>query len=378
VDDLSIVPTPVVQFAVERNPGSGGAMVTASHNPLPDNGVKFFSPSATFLNEAEGWRLWRIHDAGSFAAAGRPGRLSRDDRASERLFAAIGAAVDRDAIARRRFKVVADVCQGVGAVTTRRFLEGLGCAVETVNEAPMGRFSRNPEPLPEHLRALRRAVVGGGADIGFAQDPDGDRLAVVSETGAPLGEEMTVVLAASRVLAATPGPVVVNLSTTALVDEMARGFGAAVHRSRIGEVNVVETMRGIGSPIGGEGNGGVIWPAVHCARDSYVGMALILDLLARTGGTAGGLAARYPRFVMIKRKVALTAERRQRLFAALGRRYRKERTDRTDGFKIVRADGWMHVRPSGTEPVVRIIVEGKDGRTARRHLDEISAVVSGG
>ncbi len=368
VVDAGIIPTPVMGFLLERLETGAGVMVTASHNPLPYNGLKFFSPRGTFLTEKEGAEFLKEVDRRGWGYAVRPGVYAAASGYVEKTCAAVYRAIGVDAIRRRHFKVVVDCGGGVGVLWMRGFLSGLGCSVVLAPEAPPGRLKPDPEPTPGNLGALGRAVVRHRADIGLALDPDGDRLAVVSEKGSPIGEELTVALAAELVLARKRGPVVVNLSTTMLVDEIAARYGVPSYRSKVGEVNVVDAMRKTGAVIGGEGNGGVIWPAVHYGRDGFVGAALILDLMARNKTSVSGLTGRYPAFRMYKEKFPAPGAR---AFARLRKHFAGERPDASDGLKICRADGWIHLRISGTEGVLRVIVEGRNDKIARRYLDEV-------
>ena len=374
VFDLGICPTPLVEFGIERGPASAGVMVTASHNPLPYNGIKFLSSKGTFLNEREGRAFFARYDRKEFAVAREPGTWRTDDRLLERFYAAIRTAVGTD-MKRRHFTVVVDACNGVGALSAGEFLRTLGCRVIVINDRPLGRFSRNPEPLPEHLGALCRTVKKEGADIGFAQDPDGDRLAVVSEQGVPIGEEKTLVFAAEAVLRRHRGPVVANLSTTSLLDVVAKRFRVPVRRTKVGEVHVVEGMKRARAVIGGEGNGGVIWPDVHYGRDSYVGMALILSYLLERRTTVSKLADEYPPYRMLKMKYSCGPKEYAVLEREARRRFRGGRSDERDGLKILTGDGWIHIRRSGTEPVVRVIVEGTTPEKAQAFAKEIGNVI---
>ncbi len=377
VVDLGIAPTPEVGYIIEKIEPASGIVITASHNPQEYNGIKFFSDRGTFLNDIEGKRLLEIYRKKSFNVAKEPGSLSLKDY-TESYFEGIYRAADVESIKRRKFRVVVDVCQGVGAFFSRRFLEGMGCDVIAINTEPPGVFSHCPEPLPENLGELSRAVTAEKADIGFAQDPDCDRLATVAEDGSIPGEEMTVALAVKNILEKKRGPVVVNLSTTSLVDEIAQEFGAEVFRSRIGEVNVVEKMKENSAVVGGEGNGGVIFPDIHYGRDSFVGMSLILEYLARTGERFSEVAGKLPKFFMLKKKISVPEERKNRAMEELKLKCAKtsEKVNLEDGIKIIRPDGWIHIRPSGTEPVTRIYVEARSRETAERYMSEFMGCFS--
>lgn len=376
VIDLGIAPTPEIGYIIEKIEASSGVVITASHNPQEYNGIKFFSDKGTFLNAGEGRKFLEIYHKKSFNIAKTPGFLSIGDY-TEQYFKGIYDAIAFESIRGRKFRVVVDVCQGVGALLSKRFLEGLGCEVSVINAEPAGVFSHCPEPLPENLGELSGRVVAEKADIGFAQDPDCDRLAVVSEDGSIPGEEVTVALAIKNVLERKKGPVAVNLSTTSLVEEIAQEAGVEVYRSRIGEVNVVEKMKETGAVAGGEGNGGVIFPEVHYGRDSFVGMALILEYLAKTGKKLSEAAGELPEFFMLKKKIKISGEQKDKVMEELKIKCSsaEEKVNLEDGIKIIRPDGWIHIRPSGTEPVMRLYVEAKSKEAAERYLSEFSSLL---
>lgn len=377
--DLGIASTPQLTYLVEKTEGSCGAIVSASHNPEKYNGLKFVSPAGTFLNSKEGERFLEI--CSGFREAKlpvSPGTLLECPcrRYMESYFERICESIDAEGIRRRRFRVVADVCQGVGAFYTRPFLEKLGCEVTLINSEPYGVFSHNPEPLPENLHDLSRAASEGEYDIGFVQDPDGDRLALSAEDGSLPGEEMTLALAVQNILGRKKGPVVVNLSTSALVEHVAAMYGCRVYRTKIGEVNVVEGMREKGAVIGGEGNGGVILPDVHYGRDSFVGMALILELMLLKKEPVSRIISQLPSYTILKQKFAIGDDMKSLIMERVRKAYMgKEDVNLEDGIKITRRDGWIHIRPSGTEPVLRVYVEGKESSRAKEYMDEISCLL---
>ena len=281
----------------------------------------------------------------------------------------------------RRLRVALDACNGAGVFLAPRLLEALGVDVVPINVTPNGLFPRPAEPLPENLGALCEAVRTHHCDIGFAQDMDADRLAVVSERGEPIGEDFTLVLAAWYVLGKTPGPVVANLSTTAALDEVARRFNCPVVRTKIGEANVTERMQSERAVIGGEGNGGVIYPSINFARDSQVGMALILHLLASSGKTVSGLVADLPRFVMVKEKLTCPSNKIPDVLRMVKREFAHLPMDTRDGVKIMLPTGWFHVRGSNTEPIVRVVAEGPSEAEARGVVkdvfDRVAKIVNG-
>ncbi len=375
VVDLGIAPTPEIGYIIEKIEPSSGVVITASHNPQDYNGIKFFSDKGAVLNADEGKKLLDVYHKRFFIVSKTPGFISSADY-TEQYFNAIYRTVDLERIRKRRFRVVVDVCQGVGSFFTERFLKEMGCDVIVMNKEPAGFFSHNPEPVPENLKDLAGKVVEEKADAGFAQDPDCDRLAFVCENGMIPGEELTLVLSIKNILEreGSNKPIVVNLSTTALVEEIAKGFGIDVCRTKIGEINVIEKMRENGSIIGGEGNGGVIFPAVHYGRDSFVGMALILEYLARTGKKVSELIGQMPKYFILKRKIRISEEQKNIMLEDIKRRYSaEENVNLEDGVKIIRKNGWIHIRPSGTEPVIRLYVEGKNREIAERYLSEFTS-----
>jgi len=374
VFDLGIAATPELSYVIEKIEKAPGVVITASHNPSEYNGIKFFSEKGVYLNSGECRKLLNIYDKKSFNIAENPGFVFFRKYTDE-YFSGIYGTVDVERIKKRKFRVVVDVCQGVGGLLSERFLEGLGCDVTVINREPAGLFSHNPEPLAENLHQLADRVVAEKADVGFAQDPDCDRLAIVCDDGRIPGEEMTVVLCIRNFLEKKKGPVVVNLSTTSLVDEVARDFRVDVYRTKIGEINVVEEMKKVCSVIGGEGNGGVICPDVHYGRDSFVGMALILEYAARRHETLSGITKELPQYYMLKKKIMIRDRQTHTMIERLKKEYgEKENVDLADGIKIIRQDGWIHIRPSGTEPVLRIYAEGKTKEIAEKYLSEFTCL----
>jgi phosphomannomutase len=287
-----------------------------------------------------------------------------------RHHAAVTATIETDLIASRRFKVVIDCCNGAGSIATPRFLRMLGCEVHELHTDINGLFPHNPEPLPGNIVELCEAVRRTGADLGFAQDADADRLAIVDEKGEPLGEDATVALAIRHWLSKRPGPVVVNLSTSRMIDDIAADFGVPVFRSPVGEVNVVEAMIRHKADIGGEGNGGVIAAPVNPCRDSFVGMALILEALAREGGTISEMRSRIPRYAMIHEKLECAARDVAPSLRLLRRLWEGHPMDLTDGVKVHWPDRWVQARPSNTEQVIRLDAEAPTESEARDLVNE--------
>jgi phosphomannomutase len=366
VRDLGICPTPTVQLAVEHGHAAGGISVTASHNPMQWNGMKFVAPTGMFLNARENRELWNLADISPVHAPwDRFGGYCRDTGWLEKHKQAVLGlpAVDAGRIRRRRFRVVVDCINASGGVVVPHLLRELGCEVVEMNCDVSGIFARTPEPIPENLTAVSERVRREGADLGVVVDPDADRLVLVTETGDPLGEEYTVTAAIRFVLesrgsAASGDTVVVNLSTTRAVDDVARAAGARVIRTPVGEINVAERMKETGAVVGGEGSGGVILPAVHLGRDAIVGIGLILQLLADHGGTLSSLKASLPSYAITKGKVDLGARSGDEILARIQEAHGTRGSVNTDdGLKIDFPDSWVHLRKSNTEPIVRIIAE---------------------
>jgi len=382
VVDLGMVPTPTAQLAVETVDGGlgGGIVVTASHNPVEWNALKFVGPGGRFLDKAEAERFFALVDAGGSHAAARSGTRRADDGAVRRHLERVLALpwLDLGAIRRRRFRVALDCVRGAGATIMPPLLDALGCEVVAINLEPDGRFPREPEPIPEHLGELGALVRERGSDVGIAVDPDVDRLALVDETGRPIGEDYTLAFAVRAVLAQRRGPVVTNLSTSLVVDDAAREAGGSVERAPVGEANVVERMAARGAVIGGEGNGGVILPEVHLGRDAPVAATLALALLAGRAVTVSALVDSAPRYTIVKAKVPRPSGSLERCYAALSAVLKGAAEDRQDGLRLAFADRWVHVRPSGTEPVVRVIAEGPSREAAERLVEQGTAALAAG
>jgi phosphomannomutase len=364
VIDLGIVPTPTVQLAVEHHRAGAGLILTASHNPIEWNALKFVGPDGIFLDGEAGSTVRALADGGPPRAGWDGlGLIKQDTQAVARHLDAILALpmLDLASIRARRFNVALDCVRGAGASAIPQLLERLSCQVHGINLEMDGRFPHPPEPVPENLSDLAALVRKHKADIGFAVDPDVDRLALVDETGAPIGEDYTLAFAVRAVLdrrgtsGATP-TVVVNLSTSLVVEDAARAAGARFIRAPVGEANVARTIREERAVIGGEGNGGVMLPQLHIGRDAPLGVALILHLLAQTGVTLSRLVAESPRYTIVKEKAPRGPDLHQ-LYARLRQRFADAAADERDGLRLAWSDRWLHVRPSGTEPIVRLIAE---------------------
>jgi phosphomannomutase len=373
VIDLDICPVPTVQLLVRQRRARGGIAITASHNPAEWNALKFINSDGLFLADAQARQLLDIYHQGEYRKV--PGGEMRGvELSTGALDLHIKAIVDSLGPlpkGGRRLRVAVDSCNGAGSIVAPRLLEVLGADVIPINVIPDGLFPRGAEPVPENLGALSAAVQEHSCDIGFAQDMDADRLAIVSERGEAIGEEYTLVLATRYVLNRERGPVVANLSTTTALDSVAQSFGCPIYRSKIGEANVAEEMLRRGAVIGGEGNGGVMYPRINFARDSLVGMALVLHLLAETGGTVSALVAELPRSYVIKEKMACRSDRIRAVLKMVRDEYAEWPMDLRDGVKVITPGGWFLVRGSNTEPIIRIVAEAGSEEEAGRIVKDV-------
>jgi phosphomannomutase len=368
VIDIGLTTTPGCQLAVEYHHAAGGLMLSASHNPIEWNALKCIGSSGLFLEASEGAAMRALVDTGTpHAQWDAIGSVTEDHDVAKRHIETVLAIpyVDVEAIRARKFKVALDCVRGAGATIMPALLERLGCEVVGINMEPDGRFPREPEPIPANLREFERFVSASGADIGFAVDPDVDRLALVSDEGRAVGEDYTLALAAKLVLRHRKGSIVTNLSTSLLVDDVAREAGVTAVRAPVGEVNVAVRMRELQAPIGGEGNGGVILPEVHLGRDAPIGAALLLQLLVEEGRPLSAIVASLPRYVIVKDKLDRPNASLDTVYAALRSAFPDATVDTQDGLRLAWSDRWVHVRPSGTEPIVRVIAEGPDEQAAR-------------
>jgi phosphomannomutase len=383
VIDIGLTTTPTCQLAVEHHHAAGGLMISASHNPIEWNALKFIGPTGLFLENAEGVEMRALVEKGIPRAKwSELGAIEIDDGAVQRHVDRVLAIsyLDVDGIRSREFEVALDCVRGAGAIIMPALLERLGCKVSAINLETDGRFPRPPEPVAENLGELERLVLRSRASIGFAVDPDVDRLALVSDAGKAIGEDFTLALAARLVLRHRSGPVVTNLSTSRLVEDVAVAAKMPVVRAPVGEVNVAVRMRDDRAAIGGEGNGGVILPEVHLGRDAPVGAALLLQLLHEESRPLSEIVSELPRYVIVKDKLDRPNASLDTVYAALRTAFPDAAVDTQDGLRLSWPDRWVHVRPSGTEPIVRVIAEApSDGeanelvKRSRAPLDALSA-----
>ena len=372
VIDLGIVTTPGGCLMVREMQAAGAVIVTASHNPFEWNGIKMIGPDGLAYNVEKAATIKEkfFESPPRHVLAEGCGTLSANHNTHSVHIEKVLSFCDSDLLDRikgRRFKVVLDSINGAGCVGTAKLLEKLGCDIVHINNQPTGRFAHTPEPIEENLHQLTDSARSESADIGFAQDPDADRLVVVDENGRFIGEEYTLVLASWFVLKKTPGPIAVNLSTSRMIDDLAEKYNQKVLRTPVGEANVARSVIDNNSPIGGEGNGGVIFPKVVPVRDSFSGIVLILQLMAETGQSLSQLVSEIPKYEMIKTKFPCDLEEAPQRIQKLAEKYSSQKINTSDGLRIDWPEKrcWVHIRSSNTEPIVRIIAESPDkGQTA--------------
>jgi phosphomannomutase len=379
VEDLDIMPTPTCGFAIRRLGAAGGIQITASHNPAEWNGLKLFGPDGAVLSAAEGCRVKERFETGDIRRArwNELGIVTPRPGADHWHHKRILELVNGSRIRSSGLRGFIDGNGGAGGPLGVRLLNSLACRPICYGGRPNGDFAHEPEPTEANLAGVGRLVASQGANIGFALDPDADRLALLDETGRYVGEELTLALAVRFRLEQEPGPVVINMSTSRVNEDLARQYGCPCHRAAVGEANVVEKMRAVGAVIGGEGNGGVIDPRVGWVRDPFIAMGLILNLMAETGKKLSELVAELPAYTIVKEKYEADRERLPGLFTALLERWPEARADQQDGLRLEWADRWVHVRPSNTEPVVRVIAEAPRREDAERLCGEVGALLRG-
>ena len=360
VVDLGIVSTPTVLLAVEESDATGGISITASHNPAEWNAMKFVGENGMFLFPTEAQRfIDSLDEPIEHTGYDKTGKLTQDTESTNRHIKKILNIpyLNIEKIRSRKYKVVIDSVNGAGGLISPRLLRDLGCEVIEINSEPTGIFAHTPEPLNKNLKQLEDAVAAHKADIGFATDPDVDRLAIVSEKGKCIGEELSLLLAEKFILPKVKGDIVTNLSSSMASEDIAKEFGVKVHRTKVGEINVGKKMKEINSPVGGEGNGGIICPEVHYTRDAPAGMALILGYMAEQDRPISKLADEIPKYFFAKDKIQVDPEILNDIMAKVPKIFADHKLDRTDGIKILGDKYWIHIRKSGTEPIIRVYVE---------------------
>jgi phosphomannomutase len=377
VEDIGVAPTPTCGLAVQRLHAAGAIQITASHNPAEWNGLKLFGADGRVLPASEGEKIKALFDSRNLrrVAWNELGNVTERRHAEDWHRDRVLQLVDVTRIRSRGFRTLLDANGGAGGPLGRRLLEAF--QAESICQAcdADGFFLHEPEPTETNLRSIAPLVVENAADIGFALDPDADRLALIDETGRYIGEELTLALAVLFRLRHEPGPVVVNMSTSRISEDVAKQFGCSFHRAAVGEANVCDKMKEVGAVIGGEGNGGIIDPRVGYVRDPFIGMGLVLNLLAETGKKLSTLVAELPAYAIVKDKYTVDRNRLPQLFAALEKRWPDAIANRLDGLRLDWADRWVHVRPSNTEPIVRVIAEAPTAETAALLCQELGQLL---
>jgi len=384
VVNIGLSTTPTVEVAVPLEKANGGIILTASHNPKEWNALKLLNDKGEFVSDQDGKAILRIAQENnfSFATVDHLGKLTHDDRYIDLHIEEVLALplVTPEAIQKKKFRVVVDAVNSSGGIAIPRLLERLGVEVVKLYCEPNGHFPHNPEPLREHLGDICKKVVEEKADFGIVVDPDVDRLAFITDQGEMFGEEYTLVACADYVLSKAKGNVVSNLSSSRALRDIAQKYGVTYSAAAVGEVNVVTEMKRVEAIIGGEGNGGIIYPELHYGRDALVGVALFLSLLAKRGGSVQQLRESYPAYFMSKNKIQLTEQiNPDQILKTMEQKYAHEQTTTIDGFKIDFADSWVHLRKSNTEPIIRIYTEGKSQKEAddlaQRFIEEMRALI---
>jgi phosphomannomutase len=382
VIDAGLSTTPTVEMAVVMTRAQGGIILTASHNPAEWNALKLLNDKGEFLSGDDGREILKYAENPSthFPGVHELGKVSYDDIYIQRHIEKILELelVDPIAIKRAGIKVAYDAVNSTGGLALKPLLEQLGVSeIVPLYDEPTGLFPHNPEPLPENVTELCSLVKEQKADVGFVVDPDVDRLAIITEEGEMFGEEYTLVAVADYVLQHNTGPTVSNLSSTRALRDITLAKGQSYHASAVGEVNVVEKMKEVGAVIGGEGNGGVIYPQLHYGRDALAGVALFLSFMARSGKKVSEIKSTYPSYTMSKNKVQLTPQTDvDRILSSIAEAYAGQNVNRVDGVKIDFPEGWVHLRKSNTEPIIRVYTEGKDKTSADRMAGEVMHRIS--
>lgn len=373
VIDIGIVPTPTVQFTVKTLEAQGGIAITASHNPNEWNALKLLNSTGQFMSPEEHEKMKTFLNKESFYESWE--KLGKkveyyqaiDNHIDEILKLKL---IDAEKIRSRNFRVLLDCVNGAGVYSVPKLLDKLGCEFIPINCDKSGIFPRLPEPLPENIIDTMKAVEDNKVDLGIVVDPDVDRLVLITENGEPFGEENTITQVVKFILSKTPGNVAVNLSTTRAVEDIAKEFSCKVFRAPVGEANVVKKMKEVDAVIGGEGSGGVIYPALHYGRDALVGISLTLQHLAENDLSLSELKAKLPQYFIVKKKIELENVSPDDVIKNLAFKYQKQNLNTDDGLRIDFEDHWVHMRKSNTEPIIRIIVEAKNKKLAEEFADK--------
>jgi len=387
VIDLGLASTPTVEVAVVNEKAGGGIILTASHNPVQWNALKLLNEKGEFISNAEGQRILEIAEKGQveYASNKNAGQYKQDNSHLDKHIQQVLdlPLVDVEAIRTRKFKIVVDPVNSVGGIAVPALLEKLGVEqIHMINGEANGQFAHNPEPLPENIREICNELKNGSFDLGIVVDPDVDRLALVCEDGTPFGEEYTLVTVADYILSHTPGNTVSNLSSSRALKDVTIKRGGEYVASAVGEVNVVEAMKANNAIIGGEGNGGIIYPELHYGRDALVGIALFLTQLAKFGKSCSMLRATYPNYHISKNKIELTPEIDvDKVLLGMQKKYERQPQITVDGVRIDFDSEWVHLRKSNTEPIIRIYAESESSATAdhlaNKIMQDIKEIVKG-
>lgn len=380
VVNIGMATTPTTELAVAMEQAAGGIIITASHNPRQWNALKLLNEKGEFLTAADGEEVLAIAEREDFeyASVDNLGKYTEDNSFNQRHIDSVLnlKLVDREAIKNAHFKVLVDAVNSVGGIIMPQFLDALGVEYKILNGEPTGDFAHNPEPLAKNLGEIMGEMAKGGYDLGIVVDPDVDRLVFISENGEMFGEEYTLVSVADYVLSKTPGNTVSNLSSTRALRDVTERHGGKYTAAAVGEVNVTTQMKNVNAVIGGEGNGGVIYPESHYGRDALVGVALFLSHLAHKGCTASKLKASYPEYFMVKNRIDLTPTADiDAILAKVKEVYSNEEIIDIDGVKINFANSWVHLRKSNTEPIIRVYSEASTLQEAEELGEKLIAVV---
>lgn len=382
VIDIGMATTPTTEIAVVKESASGGIVITASHNPKQWNALKLLDNNGEFLNAQDGKRILTIaeDDAFSFSDVDELGKIAQKQFLQKHIQSILSLdLVDKKAIEKANFSVAIDCVNSVGGIAIPELLYALGVKkIFKLHCAPHGNFSHNPEPLPENLTELAAITRSSGADVGFAVDPDVDRLAIYSENGEPFGEEYTLVAVSDYVLQHTPGNTVSNLSSTRALRDVTEKRGNEYYAAAVGEVNVVTKMKKVNAVIGGEGNGGIIYPASHYGRDALAGIALFLTHLAKSGMKTSELRKTYPTYYMSKQKIELSPNLdTDAILEKVKSKFKEEKITDIDGVKIDFPNKWVHLRKSNTEPIIRVYSEAETNEAAEEIGKQIIELIKG-
>ncbi len=372
---LGVASTPTVEMMVPHLGADGGIIITASHNPIQWNALKFLDSEGIFLKEEDIKKLFDLVDNKRFKWADYQGLADFAPVKGGDTFHITQTLalpyIHLNAIKKRKFRVAVDAVNGAGCSIVPALLNKLGCEVVEINTEPSGIFNRNPEPVPESLKALGKLVKEKGCDVGFATDPDADRCAIVSEKGQAIGEEYTLVLGAHLVLKHKKGPITVNLSTSRMNEDLADLHGVVCHRSKVGEINVSSVMMENGSVVGGEGNGGLILPELHYGRDGILAVAMTLQLMLEENKSISELVKRFPAYKIVKKKVPIQGTPLSLIVGRLIAKFHNVKRNEEDGLRFEWDKKWVHIRASNTEPVIRVIAEAPTLKEAESLCEEV-------